>query len=475
MNRSINLPRMLVDAAVLGALLALLGFLGVAPAALGWTAAAGAAFIAFEGVSLYNRCWPQPHDQPAHYELHTVQLDDFGSFWKPQEADHVLRHVEAAAQAGNTFVYVFIHGWNHNAAPGDSNLRDFNHKTLAKLCKDLSTPSRRALREKLSGSADFRLIGIYVGWRGRSLPGLLNFGTMWWRKAAAERVGEGDVSEFIERLQRMYLRANSIRREPHETAVKPMMGLVTIGHSFGGQVLLKSVARSLEYALTERASTLADVTRPAANAPATDVRIPVDSLGDLNILLNPATEAYQFGRIDDLYRQLRFPDRQTPQLVVFSAVNDVPRKCFFPIARVLTLPFRPSFRDAYQGRLYGRALGVLAEQQTHAMTRAPGAADSLVDADYATDDARKVRLFDFSGLACFGGVRMQRLPETGSLRPAIANSPVGVVQVRDKVIDGHNGIFGEDFQHFLASYVAFVEGKRLLIRHEDFVKAMHTP
>ena len=471
MNHTFRLPRLVVDAAIAASAVGLAWAGDASPLVLGLVAAAGLAFLVVEGCSFYNRPYPQPHDQPAQYELHTVQADDFGSFWKPHEADRVLHHVESCAQAGNTFVYVFIHGWNHNASPGDSNLRDFNRKTLAKLCRDLGTSSRRALRERMTGSAHFRLIGIYVGWRGRSLPGPLNFFTMWWRKAAAERVGEGDVSEFVERLQRIYLRANALRRAPRDTEVKPMMGLVAIGHSFGGQVLLKSMAPSLEYALVERASTQADVTRPAANAPAIDVRVPVDSLGDLNILLNPATEAYQFGRIDALYRQLRFPDSQTPQLVVFSADDDVPRKAFFPIARLLTLPFRPNFRDAYQGRLYGRALGVLPEQWTHEMHFAHGALDSLGDADYAADDGLRVRRFDFSDLACFGGVQMRRLAGVPSLQPPIANSPVSVVQVHEKIIDGHNGIFGEDFQHFLAAYVASVEGKRLMLRHESFVKA----
>jgi hypothetical protein len=179
-----------------------------------------------------------------------------------------------------------------------------------------------------------------VGWRGRSLPSFFDYGTMWWRKSAAERVGDGDVSEFLERLQRIYLRANAFKRYAQNPGGTPYMGLVTVGHSFGGQVAFKSVARELEGSLTERAPEQTDaVTKPSIPSRPVVERVAIDSFGDLNILLNPALEAYQFARIDGLYRQLTYPSTQTPQLVVLSADNDVPREFFFPIARGLTRPF----------------------------------------------------------------------------------------------------------------------------------------
>lgn len=70
-------------------------------------------------------------------------------------------------------------------------------------------------------------------------------------------------------------------------------------------------------------------------------------------MLNPALEAYQFARVDTLYRQLKYPRQQTPQVVVFSAENDWARKSVFTLERAATLPFRPRFRsdgDGYQAR-----------------------------------------------------------------------------------------------------------------------------
>jgi len=423
--------------------------------------------VALNGCGLYHKQYPLASLPTPGYQLHTVQVDDFGSFWDAHHANDVLASVDASSQKTNTFVVVFIHGWHHNADPEDTNLRDFND-TLSALNKTLRSETRTALRNRLTGDPEFRLIGIYVGWRGRTLPGVLDYATMWWRKSAAERVGDGDVSEFIERLQRIYLRANSINRPPKESPIKPFMGLITMGHSFGGQVLLKSVARPLEFALAQRAPCLAEVTGPPHNSDPTAVRTAVSSLGDLNILLNPAAEAYQFGRIDALYRQLNYPMDQTPQLVVFSAENDVPREAFFPIARFLTLLFRPTFRNDYQAQLWGQALGILGPQQTHVLTRAVDSPDSLTEIDYATDRGKKVKEHDFTGETIFGGIRLAPRTDVDAPHTAIKNSPVAVVVTRDDIIDGHNEIFHPDFQGFLSSYVAFIEGKRVLLRHDRF-------
>ncbi|HEY9026013.1 MAG TPA: hypothetical protein VIP05_17075 [Burkholderiaceae bacterium] len=435
--------------------------------AWGWTPAsialvAGLALAAYLfGFAMYDRAYPQPERRTAAHVLHTIQVDDFGTLWDVEAARSALAEVDASWRQGNVFVVVFVHGWHHGAGPRDDNLRDFEHKLLRRLRENLDAPGRRALREKLTGSPEVKLIGLYVGWRGRSLPGWLDYLTLWGRKAAAERVGDGDVAEFIERLQRMYLRANAARRDPAPGVANPFMGLATLGHSLGAQVLLKAVARPLEFALAERARLLADVVRQPADTAADLVRVPLDSLGDVNILLNPATEAYQFARIDDLYRQLRYPAQQTPQLLVLSADDDVPRRLLFPLARWVTLPFRPPFRSRFQGNLWGCALGELLSQKTHDLGPAkPAAAPSLVDDDYVTDGGAKLRSFDFSGPTVLG--RVQMTPRPGA---PVAYSPVGVAVSHRGLIAGHNGIFGDDLLDFLCTWIGYVSGKRLMIHH----------
>ncbi|MEX3694381.1 hypothetical protein AB3X91_41100 [Paraburkholderia sp. BR14263] len=437
--------------------------------------AAAVAAATFAGCSLYNKRYETANLAPPPYDLKIVQIDDFGSFWDATRANQTLEEIKQATQEGNVLVVLFIHGWHHNAADDDENLLDFN-KTLQALSNVINTPVRQALREQLTGSKELRLIGVYMGWRGRSLPGFLDYATMWWRKSAAERVGDGDASEFIERLDRIYLRRNTSPPDSGPAEPKPTMGLVTIGHSFGGQVLLRAIARSFEYSLAERAPCFANVLKPVSDPRAAVAEhTPVDSLGDLNILVNPATEAYQFARIDALYRQLAYPETQTPQVVVFSADNDVPRKSFFPIARVLTRPFRPGFRpddDNYQGALWGKALGELPQQQTHdlSLVQRP---DSLTDADYAgPNPGAKIEAFDFTGAeVVFKGVGLtpvqQHVPGGPNFTPF---SPVVVAVTHQDIIDGHTGIFGETFRNFLVDYVAYVEGKRALLKFRKHVQ-----
>src|SRR5579863_158776 len=218
----------------------------------------------------YNEYFKVPGSHTAAYQLFVIQADDFGSFWSVADAQEVLDRVSSDLRVDNLYVLLFIHGWHHNADPEDDSLREFE-STLARVSRRLASSDLSEVRRELSGTASFRLIGVYVGWRGRSLPGVLDYLTMWWRKAAAERVGDGDVREFILRLQRIY-RRNSPRNRSQSAGPLHFMGLVTVGHSFGAQVLLKAVLAKLETDLAERAPALASTISPAAASSAPNVR-----------------------------------------------------------------------------------------------------------------------------------------------------------------------------------------------------------
>ena len=415
--------------------------------------------------SFYHREYKGEDPYDTTFLLRTVQVDDFGSWWNPQKAQETFDLVEDAAKNTNTYVVLFIHGWHHNAdienpRDPDDNYENFK-KVLAKLAGKLATSENAETRRRLTGNPDFKLIGVYVGWRGRSLPGFLDYATMWWRKPAAERVGDGDVSEFIERLHRLYLRTNAISATTPD-ARKRFMGLVSIGHSFGGQVLMKSLARPIEYDLTERAPKLARTLGSPVQIPLRNrvpQRTPIDSYGDVNILINPALEAYQFAKIDGLYRQIAFPSNQSPQLVVFSADNDRPRQFYFPLARALTWPFRPWFRDEQQAQLYGQALGEYEPQRTHTLKLTLGVRDSVHDEDLF--NTAEISRLDLTGQLTMSGVTLEPIAQR-----RVPNSPVAVVYTENKIIDGHNEIFRPEFVEFLTRYIELIEGKNLEVRKE---------
>ena len=422
-----------------------------------WAAfsAIAAAVLMLASCSFYHHEFKIVPPTGHPYELYVVQSDDFGTLWSVPTAQRVLGRVAELSDRQNVTVVVFIHGWHHNADPEDPNYQDFE-KRLAAINERLNAPQVQAARGKSTTEPTTKVVGIYIGWRGRALYKDLDYLTMWWRKDAAERVGDGDVREFVLRLQRQYLRVNSIHQD--SKAPRPHMGLITFGHSFGAQVLIKTLSTTLERSLTERTDFQADLIQQESIPHSPPVRVPIDSFGDINVLINPATEAYQYARIDTLVRQTTYPWCQLPQILVISSDKDTPRSYFFPIARGLTRPFRPAFRNQQQGALWGTALGMLESQKTHVLqvsTDPP----SLQDADYGTPAGQqKILRHDFSSRTTFAEVTLSPRGDG----PSIASSPALVATEPGTLIQNHNDIFQDRLWEFLIDYVAFLEGKRLL-------------
>ena len=57
-----------------------------------------------------------PQVETEKYVINFVEADDEGWFWAPSQAAAALQSVAESAQARDTIVLVFIHGWHHSAA-----------------------------------------------------------------------------------------------------------------------------------------------------------------------------------------------------------------------------------------------------------------------------------------------------------------------------------------------------------------------
>src|SRR5581483_8845399 len=136
-----------------------------------------------------------------NYELRFIESDDYGWFWDPAQATQALDAVRQSVRDQDTIVLTFVAGWHHSARCCDGNIEGFKD-VLSRLDRELSKPMYRDARDRIhgaSGSRPIKVLGIYLGWRGRSLPGWADYLTFWGRKAAASRVGESDFEEFLMR------------------------------------------------------------------------------------------------------------------------------------------------------------------------------------------------------------------------------------------------------------------------------------
>jgi hypothetical protein len=138
----------------------------------------------------------------------------------------LLDYLYRIAAHDDLLMTVFVHGWHHRARPGDDNIKSFR-ESLAMLSQleraDAATQQRKPRK----------IIGIYVGWRGESVPvEVLNISTFYERKNVAQKVGHGGVTELFARLEEI--------RDTRESMGGPGRGtnrLVIVGHSFGGAVV----------------------------------------------------------------------------------------------------------------------------------------------------------------------------------------------------------------------------------------------
>jgi hypothetical protein len=408
------------------------------------------------GCKLYHREYAD-YKEPVKLNVdYVLQVDEVGKFWDEKLAATALKDISDSIAKLNTIVVVFAHGWHHNAHPDNKNLNDFA-KTAADLRAQLDEPLYAQSRLNLTGSAAVRVVAIYLGWRGRALPGCLDYLTFWSRRNAALTAGEGDIREFLHRLNEIYDVHGRLRLS---RAKLPFMGLVAIGHSFGGQVVFRAVQSLFEQSLIRQTMTDQDDANP----------LPLKGFGDLVVLVNPAIDALQYDRIATLAKQMSFSDAQLPLLLTMSASNDSARNFWFPLGRFVDSIFRPRLRE-HARKLYRNSLGSYVPHVTHhVVLEGKGALDKgwKFDPAWYLEKVDSVRGVDLIGSPMFytgdssAGVGL--LPVNGAKRSPflVARADISVGEMAKEVIDGHSGIWTSGLRVFLNNYVAIVEGRKML-------------
>ena len=290
---------------------------------------------------------PTKADQPG-YELHFVEFDDQGrllgnaaTLTAASSIDDFLAHVRnqnGDTNSGYTSVVVFVHGWKHNAAVDDDNVRLFRT-----MLHNLGTIEAQATCPR-------HVVGLYIGWRGdaTTLPDWAKDTTFWTRKAAATRVADGEIRELFGRLRAIQDIRNrdwnkvvqaSIQTPETTTNVSratvncnKKMRLTIVGHSFGGLVVYNALGPSLIH-------DLGDLTERILNTPDKKADPYLAREGDLIVTINAAVEAASFEPLWKAARNAKPRSYHGPVFVSITSDNDDATGIAFPAARFFSTIF----------------------------------------------------------------------------------------------------------------------------------------
>jgi hypothetical protein len=264
-----------------------------------------------------------------------VEIDEQGTFQDRSQAERALALVAKGEKP--KYVVVFVHGWFHSAEPDDLNVRRFKC-ALNNL-------------QGIDDNASEEVVGIYVGWRGRSwsLPGI-EYATFWDRKNTSDEVGRGSLVEFLMRLE------GAVKPTP-ETPSK----LMVVGHSFGASVVFNSIGQILLARFILDAERLASAKPTPVHAQSKPGL--VSGYGDLVVLVNPAIEATRivpfFAALNEYTRaqvDLLSP-AQPARLVILSSEGDWATRGTFPVARVFSTLLE-SYEDSRMATPYGQDIEI---------------------------------------------------------------------------------------------------------------------
>ncbi len=239
------------------------------------------------------------------YDLSFIEFTERGNLYDRSSSQRVLRHIQAQTQTDEgAAVFVFVHGWKHNAKHDDSNVVQFR--------KFLS----RAAENDVVGKR--KVIGLYLGWRGAysNVP-FLKETTYWSRKSVAEEIGAGGATEIFAKLHQIL-----VAQDDSQNQALYKNSYVIIGHSFGGAIVLSALHDVLLNNLIAADTSLSETPQQCNK---------IKRFADALILLNPAIEANKVILLKEAAARCVFGKDQAPLMHVLSSDGDTATRIFFPM------------------------------------------------------------------------------------------------------------------------------------------------
>src|SRR5262249_25657502 len=117
-------------------------------------------------------CESKKFSQPRRTEFHQTWLEyrEDALPWDSGQLTAILQLIEALSnEASPLLVVAYIHGWTHNADPGDPSRAGSNN--VAKFKEVLARHHDAVRREfEMRGQNPPTVLGIYIGWAGDAPP-----------------------------------------------------------------------------------------------------------------------------------------------------------------------------------------------------------------------------------------------------------------------------------------------------------------
>jgi hypothetical protein len=258
-------------------------------------------------------------DGPDKFQLHAVQ-----------------KLIKKAREQENVTVVVFAHGWHHNAKEGDENIATF--KEVLKRLSQSEHAYVKSLNELAPGNPvplkPRKTIGVYLGWRGETLHGFwphfatdwIHFATFWGRKSTAHKVGYGQATEVLCKLEK------AVKEQPARADSSRGNRFVVVGHSFGGALVYSALSQILIRQHIEGSDSAYARPKP---------------FGDLVLLINPAFEALKLEPLKSLSNSSKYDTTMIPHFIIMQSKKDVPVHHIFPFGRFFS-DISESNRDSEQ-------------------------------------------------------------------------------------------------------------------------------
>lgn len=263
-----------------------------------------------------------------------AQIGLDGKLIASSQIDALFNHLEQQKKAGRqNFVFTFIHGWRHDARIGDDNV-----KNVRLMAAHLAS----FLQQRCEHNARYcgaTVTAVYIGWRGArineqrleslfggyfrdSLSAVSNLFasiTLFDRKPVSERIAPAVISALRE-IDRQI--RTPFKSDPPVTDWFKQPRLIVVGHSLGGNLLatglkermVEIVERNLDALQRGNAPVKPDESRPLVKPP----------LGDLIVLLNPASEAENWIAHQRAFRQRLNTEKDSKLAQTAYAVRQPP-------------------------------------------------------------------------------------------------------------------------------------------------------